>query len=133
MTEVNQAVIEAPELVNDDPYGQGWLIKVRLSDPAELDGLLDARPTPTQPDGPVAMPRLSELERAIPFSRRHIGPSPEDQERMLALLGHASLDDLARAAVPASILLERRRSTCPRRSPRSTCSPSCASSGTATA
>ena len=52
------------------------------------------------------MARLSELERAVPFSRRHIGPSPEDQERMLALLGHASLDDLARAAVPSSILLE---------------------------
>jgi glycine dehydrogenase len=51
------------------------------------------------------MPRLSDLERAVPFSRRHIGPSPEDQERMLAVLGHASLDDLARAAVPASILL----------------------------
>src|SRR3954451_24899253 len=51
------------------------------------------------------MARLSELERAVPFSRRHIGPSPEDQERMLALLGHSSLDELARAAVPASILL----------------------------
>ena len=51
------------------------------------------------------MQRLAELERAVPFSRRHIGPSPEDQERMLALLGHASLEDLARAAVPASILL----------------------------
>jgi glycine cleavage system H protein len=42
VTEVNQAVIEAPELVNDDPYGQGWLIKVRLSDASELDALLDA-------------------------------------------------------------------------------------------
>jgi glycine cleavage system H protein len=42
VTEVNQAVIEAPELVNDDPYGQGWLIRVQLSDPAELDDLLDA-------------------------------------------------------------------------------------------
>jgi glycine cleavage system H protein len=42
VTEVNQAVIEAPELVNDDPYGQGWLIRVRLSDAAELEGLLDA-------------------------------------------------------------------------------------------
>ena len=51
------------------------------------------------------MPRLSDLERAVPFSRRHIGPSPGDQERMLALLGHASLDELARAAVPSSILL----------------------------
>ena len=42
MTEVNQAVIDAPELVNDDPYGQGWLIRVQLSNPAELDELLDA-------------------------------------------------------------------------------------------
>ena len=42
VTEVNQAVIDAPELVNDDPYGQGWLIKVRLSDTGELDALLDA-------------------------------------------------------------------------------------------
>ena len=40
--EVNQAVIDAPELVNDDPYGQGWLIRVQLANPAELDDLLDA-------------------------------------------------------------------------------------------
>jgi glycine dehydrogenase len=53
----------------------------------------------------VTRQRLADLERAVPFSRRHIGPSPEDQERMLALLGHSSLEELARAAVPASILL----------------------------
>jgi glycine cleavage system H protein len=40
--EVNDAVVAAPELVNDDPYGQGWLVRIRLSDPAELDGLLAA-------------------------------------------------------------------------------------------
>jgi glycine cleavage system H protein len=39
--EVNQAVVEAPETVNDDPYGAGWLVRVRLTDPAEVDGLLD--------------------------------------------------------------------------------------------
>ena len=39
--EVNQAVVDAPETVNDDPYGGGWLIRVRLSDPSELDSLLD--------------------------------------------------------------------------------------------
>ena len=39
--EVNQAVVDAPETVNDDPYGNGWLIRIRLSDPAEVDGLLD--------------------------------------------------------------------------------------------
>ena len=40
--EVNQAVIDSPELVNDDPYGEGWLIRVRLSNPGELEDLLDA-------------------------------------------------------------------------------------------
>ena len=39
--EVNQAVRDAPETVNEDPYGEGWLIRIRLSDPAEVDGLLD--------------------------------------------------------------------------------------------
>ncbi len=38
---VNEAVGNTPELVNGDPYGEGWLIRVRLSDPAELDALMD--------------------------------------------------------------------------------------------
>jgi glycine cleavage system H protein len=38
---VNPAMQERPEVVNDDPYGEGWLIRVRLSSPAELDGLMD--------------------------------------------------------------------------------------------
>jgi len=39
--EVNQAVVDAPETVNEDPYGQGWLIRIRLSDPGEVSSLLD--------------------------------------------------------------------------------------------
>ena len=39
--EVNQAVVDAPETVNEDPYGDGWLIRIRLSDPSEVDALLD--------------------------------------------------------------------------------------------
>ena len=39
--EVNRAVIDAPETVNDDPYGEGWLARVRLADPGEADGLMD--------------------------------------------------------------------------------------------
>jgi glycine cleavage system H protein len=42
ITEVNDAVSERPETINDDPYGAGWLVKVKLSDPAEADDLLDA-------------------------------------------------------------------------------------------
>jgi glycine cleavage system H protein len=42
VVEVNQRVVDAPETVNDDPYGEGWLIRIRLTDPDETDGLLDA-------------------------------------------------------------------------------------------
>jgi glycine cleavage system H protein len=38
---VNAAVTDRPEIVNEDPYGDGWLVRVRLSDPSELDDLLD--------------------------------------------------------------------------------------------
>jgi glycine cleavage system H protein len=38
---VNQAVVDAPETVNEDPYGGGWLIRVRLTDRSEVDELLD--------------------------------------------------------------------------------------------
>jgi glycine cleavage system H protein len=40
--EVNQTVIDAPETVNEDPYGAGWLIRIRLTEPGEADDLLDA-------------------------------------------------------------------------------------------
>jgi glycine cleavage system H protein len=39
--EVNQKVVDAPETVNEDPYGEGWLIRIRLSDPSEVEALLD--------------------------------------------------------------------------------------------
>ena len=39
--EVNGSIAEAPETVNEDPYGAGWLVRVRLSDPGEIDSLLD--------------------------------------------------------------------------------------------
>ena len=41
ITAVNEAAGESPELINDDPYGDGWLVKVRLSDTSEVDSLLD--------------------------------------------------------------------------------------------
>jgi glycine cleavage system H protein len=40
--EVNQSAADAPETINEDPYGAGWLIRIRLSDPSEVDSLLDA-------------------------------------------------------------------------------------------
>ncbi len=41
--EANAALGDGPEAINDDPYGEGWLVKVRLSDPSEADGLLSAK------------------------------------------------------------------------------------------
>ncbi len=41
VVEVNEKVVAEPETVNDDPYGEGWLVRVRLSDPGEQDGLMD--------------------------------------------------------------------------------------------
>ena len=40
--EVNEIINDQPELVNNDPYGEGWMIKIRIANPAELDTLLDA-------------------------------------------------------------------------------------------
>ncbi len=40
--EVNEALDESPERINEDPYGEGWLVKVKLSDAAEADALMDA-------------------------------------------------------------------------------------------
>jgi len=42
ITEVNPALTGAPELVNSDPYGEGWMIKMTVKEPADLDKLLDA-------------------------------------------------------------------------------------------
>ena len=39
--DVNQSVVDAPETVNQDPYGDGWLIRIRMTNPSELESLLD--------------------------------------------------------------------------------------------
>ena len=39
--EINEELPDAPEIINTSPYGDGWMIKIRMSDPGELDGLMD--------------------------------------------------------------------------------------------
>jgi glycine cleavage system H protein len=39
---VNQKVVDEPETVNSDPYGEGWLVRIRIADAAEADALMDA-------------------------------------------------------------------------------------------
>ncbi|MEX0762762.1 MAG: glycine cleavage system protein GcvH [Dehalococcoidia bacterium] len=43
VVEVNRSAVDDPEIVNNEPYGAGWLIKVELSDQSQLDGLMDAQ------------------------------------------------------------------------------------------
>ena len=42
IVEVNESLTDSPQLINEDPYGEGWLVKVRLADPSERDALMDA-------------------------------------------------------------------------------------------
>ena len=42
VTAANPALTDAPELLNSDPYGAGWICRIEISDPSELDGLMDA-------------------------------------------------------------------------------------------
>ena len=42
ITEFNEALEASPETVNEDPYGDGWMIKIKMSDTSQLDGLMDA-------------------------------------------------------------------------------------------
>jgi glycine cleavage system H protein len=42
IVEVNESLTSAPEAINDDPYESGWMVRVRLSEPSEVDSLLDA-------------------------------------------------------------------------------------------
>ena len=42
IVEVNETLADSPEKINDDPYGEGWLVKISLSDPSESESLMDA-------------------------------------------------------------------------------------------
>ena len=88
---VNPAVADRPEVVNEDPYGEGWLVRVRLSDPAELD---DA-------DGRAGLPRLP----GRPVSR-YTSLTDDDLRVMLAEIGVSSIDELF-ATLPEGVRLDR--------------------------
>jgi glycine cleavage system H protein len=42
VVEINDTLSEKPETINEDPYGEGWLVRVKLSDPSETEALMDA-------------------------------------------------------------------------------------------
>ncbi|MCG9128685.1 glycine cleavage system protein GcvH [Candidatus Poribacteria bacterium] len=49
--EVNESLLDTPELVNESPYDEGWFLKIKMSDPTELDALLDADEYQTHIEG----------------------------------------------------------------------------------
>jgi len=51
IAEANAALDEQPELLNSDPYGDGWIVKIEMSDPSQLDGLMDAAAYRTLTEG----------------------------------------------------------------------------------
>ena len=110
IVEVNEAVVDDPELLNDDPHGEGWLVKIRFSSEADLkrpDGRREVRGLRRERRG-VARVEPTEPRSSIPptaFPRRHLGPSEAETAEMLALLGVGSLEELAEEAVPAAIRL----------------------------
>ena len=63
---MNQKAVDEPEMVNDDPYGEGWLVRIRMSDPAEVDALHGRR----------GVPRARR--RAMSVARPRLAPWPRD-------------------------------------------------------
>ena len=76
--EVNQKVVDAPETVNEDPYGDGWLIRIRMSSAGERDQLLSA----------------AEYRRSLEDSVSYLSVTDADREAMLAAIGVSTVDEL---------------------------------------
>ena len=68
--EANEALEGSETTINDDPYGEGWLIKVRLSDPSELDALMDSDAYSAFVDAAVSFTSLTDRDLATRCSRR---------------------------------------------------------------
>ena len=90
VTEVNEALSDAPEKLNDDPYGEGWLVKIRLSEPSEADELMDA----------------STYEGSLVLMSRYTSATDADRQEMLERIGVASIDELF-ADLPEGVRLDR--------------------------
>ena len=90
VTEINDALEGSESTVNDDPYGEGWLVKVRMSDPSELDSLMDAAAYSSYVGLAVSFTSLTDADRAA----------------MLAAIGVDSIEELF-AEIPEAVRLGR--------------------------
>ena len=100
IVEVNSALDDAPEQVNADPYGAGWIFVVEMADPAEVDGLLDAAGVPRAGRGGLITPRGSPRTCAGAWSTTSTGAStpPRQMAADEALLDAVAGRRAARAA-----------------------------------
>ena len=77
---MNQKVVDEPETVNEDPYGDGWLVRIRVADPSEADGLMDA----------------AAYQAHLPSTVSFLSLTDADREEMLAAIGVSSVEELFR-------------------------------------
>ena len=107
IVEVNEALADDPEAVNEDPYGEGWLVKVRLADPSEREALLDADAyrEPGRAGRPSALSRVA--------LSRYTAITAADLDAMLAAIGVARSRSCSSARSPSGVRLGARA----RRSP----------------
>ena len=96
IVEVNTALGDSPEAINKDPYGEGWLVKVRLSDVSEKDSLMDV--AAYQPSSPRPPERT--------FLSRYTATTDADLEAMLAEIGARALQEIFDRQIPAGVRLE---------------------------
>jgi glycine cleavage system H protein len=88
LLELNESVINAPDTANSDPYGEGWIAKVKMSNPEEISKLLSA--------GDYIKSFLASEENSMPY----IPNSPETLFEMVRAMGYSSFDELYDKAVP---------------------------------
>ena len=111
IVEVNTALADKPEAINEDPYGEGWLVRVKLSDPGEKDGLLDAAAYTEEPF----------LSRA-PTRRQ----PPRTSRRCSPRSASRSLEELFDRQIPAAVRLRPRARPAGRAWPSRTSTRTCA-------
>ena len=103
IVEVNDALQDNPEKVNEDPYGDGWLVKVRLTAPEEAETLLGVAGIP-QDAGPLAGKPAHPRSLALADVTRYTSATPDDRARDARrdrrLLGRRALRADPRAAAP---------------------------------
>ena len=94
---MNEKVVAAPETVNDDPYGEGWLIRIRMSDPASSILLLDAE---------AYRAVVAESPEALASRMGYLSLTDADRAEMLAAIGVGSIDELFEQ-IPAGVRFDR--------------------------